>query len=110
MILNEEQNMLKDSAKDFCTNNAPIEQLRKLRDDNNADGFDRDTWKAYNYIWNDEQTDAVLADAAGSDRTFTVQDPAAPGGKSQRSWHFVGPYEKMTFASAMPSKSPVAAD
>ncbi len=46
MILNEEQNMLKDSAKDFCTNNAPIEQLRKLRDDNNADGFDRDTWKA----------------------------------------------------------------
>jgi acyl-CoA dehydrogenase len=46
MILNEEQNMLKDSAKDFCTNNAPIEQLRKLRDENNADGFDRDTWKS----------------------------------------------------------------
>jgi len=46
MILNEEQNMLKDSAKDFCTNSAPIEQLRKLRDENNADGFDRDTWKA----------------------------------------------------------------
>ena len=31
MILNEEQNMLKDSAKDFCTNNAPIGQLRELR-------------------------------------------------------------------------------
>ena len=46
MILNEEQNMLKDSAKDFCTNSAPIEQLRKLRDGNNADGFDRDTWKS----------------------------------------------------------------
>ena len=46
MILNEEQNMLKDSAKDFCTNSAPIEQLRKLRDDNNADGFDKDTWKS----------------------------------------------------------------
>ncbi len=46
MILNEEQNMLKDSAKDFCANSAPIEQLRKLRDENNADGFDRDTWKA----------------------------------------------------------------
>jgi len=46
MILNEEQNMLKDSAKDFCTNSAPIEQLRKLRDENNADGFDRDTWKS----------------------------------------------------------------
>lgn len=46
MILNEEQNMLKDSAKDFCTNSAPIEQLRKLRDGNSPDGFDRGTWKA----------------------------------------------------------------
>ncbi len=46
MILNEEQNMLKDSAKDFCTNSAPIEQLRKLRDENNADGFDRGTWSS----------------------------------------------------------------
>ena len=46
MILNEEQNMLKDSAKDFCTNSAPIEQLRKLRDENSPDGFDRDTWKS----------------------------------------------------------------
>ncbi|MEM7079784.1 MAG: acyl-CoA dehydrogenase family protein [Pseudomonadota bacterium] len=36
--------MLKDSAKDFCTNNAPIAQLRALRDDDNADGFDRATW------------------------------------------------------------------
>jgi alkylation response protein AidB-like acyl-CoA dehydrogenase len=46
MILNDEQNMLKDSAKDFCTNSAPIAQLRKLRDENNADGFDRDTWNS----------------------------------------------------------------
>jgi len=44
MILNEEQNMLKDSAKDFCTNNAPIGQLRELRDADNADGFDKATW------------------------------------------------------------------
>ncbi len=46
MILNEEQNMLKDSAKDFCANSAPITQLRKLRDDDNPDGFDRETWSA----------------------------------------------------------------
>jgi len=44
MILNEEQNMLKDTAKSFCTTNAPISQLRKLRDDDSADGFDRGTW------------------------------------------------------------------
>ena len=46
MILNEEQNMLRDSARDFCSNSMPISQLRKLRDDRSADGFDRDTWKA----------------------------------------------------------------
>ena len=34
MILNEEQNMLKDTAKEFCGSNAPISQLRKLRDSN----------------------------------------------------------------------------
>lgn len=46
MILNEEQNMLKDSAKDFCTSNCAIDQLRKLRDEDNKDGFDRATWKS----------------------------------------------------------------
>ena len=44
MILNEEQNMLKDTAKAFCGTNAPISQLRKLRDEDSADGFDRGTW------------------------------------------------------------------
>jgi len=45
LVLNEEQNMLKDAAKDFCTNNTPITQLRKLRDDKDESGFDRDTWQ-----------------------------------------------------------------
>ncbi len=44
MILNEEQNMLKDTAKAFCSSNAPISQLRSLRDSDSADGFDRGTW------------------------------------------------------------------
>ena len=46
MILNEEQNMLKDSAKDFCANNAPIAQLRSLRDSDSAEGFDTATWNS----------------------------------------------------------------
>jgi len=46
MILNEEQNMLKDSAKDFCTNNAPIAQLRSLRDADAKEGFDTGTWNS----------------------------------------------------------------
>jgi acyl-CoA dehydrogenase len=46
MILNDEQNMLKDSARDFVTESAPIAQLRKLRDEDNPDAFDRTTWKS----------------------------------------------------------------
>lgn len=45
MILNEEQTMLKDSARDFCTNQAPISQFRRIRDEKGPDGFDRATWK-----------------------------------------------------------------
>ena len=46
MILNEEQTMLKDAAKDFCAKNAPIGQLRKLRDEGSALGFDQGAWRA----------------------------------------------------------------
>ncbi len=46
MILNDEQTMLKDSARDFCASSAPIAQLRKLRDSDDPDAFDRGTWKA----------------------------------------------------------------
>jgi len=45
LVLNEEQNMLKNAAKDFCTNNTPITQLRKLRDERSELGFDQATWK-----------------------------------------------------------------
>jgi alkylation response protein AidB-like acyl-CoA dehydrogenase len=46
MILNEEQTMLKDSARDFCASNAPISQMRELRDTESADGFDQTTWSS----------------------------------------------------------------
>ena len=45
LVLNEEQNMLKDAAKDFCTNNTPITQLRGLRDDKSESGFDSAIWQ-----------------------------------------------------------------
>ncbi len=45
LVLNEEQNMLKDAAKDFCTNNTPINQMRKLRDEKSELGFDKETWQ-----------------------------------------------------------------
>ncbi|MDG2071825.1 MAG: acyl-CoA dehydrogenase family protein, partial [Pseudomonadales bacterium] len=45
LVLNEEQNMLKDAAKDFCTNNTPITQLRRLRDEKDDLGFDKESWQ-----------------------------------------------------------------
>lgn len=46
-------------------------------------------WRTYTYVWNDEQTDAtLLEDPRGADRTFSIADPAAPGGQRQQTWHF----------------------
>ena len=45
LVLNEEQNMLRDAAKDFCTNNTPITQLRKLRDEKSESGYDSGSWQ-----------------------------------------------------------------
>lgn len=47
-----------------------------------------DQWEAYNYVWNDEQNDALLATGNGFDRSFEISDPAADGGVSRQSWHF----------------------
>ncbi len=46
-------------------------------------------WQGYTYVWNDAQTDAVLLeDTRGRNRTFTIRDHNAPGGKRQQTWHF----------------------
>jgi putative heme-binding domain-containing protein len=49
--------------------------------------FDVDTWKAYNYIWNDEQTDAVLADDVGSDTACFIRDASASSVQRRQTWH-----------------------
>jgi len=45
LVINEEQQMLKTSAKEFLKNKAPIEALRKLRDSNDPNGYDTQLWK-----------------------------------------------------------------
>jgi len=44
MVLTEEQNLLKDSAKDFCNDKAPISELRKLRDNKDEKGYSPELW------------------------------------------------------------------
>jgi uncharacterized repeat protein (TIGR03806 family) len=45
-------------------------------------------WKGYTYLWNEEQTDADLLDAAGLDRTITVKDARAPSGQRVQTYRF----------------------
>ena len=45
-------------------------------------------WRGYTYIWNKQQTDAVLLDSGGLNQEFTIRDPAAPGGSRKQVWRF----------------------
>lgn len=46
LVLNEEQQMLKDSARGFLQERAPVTEMRRLRDEGNPEGFSRDVWAA----------------------------------------------------------------
>jgi glucose/arabinose dehydrogenase len=45
-------------------------------------------WAGYSYIWDDEQTDAVLVEAPGRDRVYEVHDEVAANGRRQQTWHY----------------------
>lgn len=42
-------------------------------------------WFGYSYIWNNDETDAELVDAKGTDRTFTIQTAT---GTREQTWHY----------------------
>ena len=47
MILNDDQAMLRDTARDFIASEAPVAHLRQLRDTHCDDGFSHDLWKQF---------------------------------------------------------------
>ena len=47
LVLNEEQSMLRDSARGLISDKAPVSHLRQLRDTKDATGFSRDLWKTF---------------------------------------------------------------
>ncbi len=47
LVLTEEQSMLRDSARGFINEKAPIAHLRKMRDERDTTGFSRDLWKNF---------------------------------------------------------------
>jgi alkylation response protein AidB-like acyl-CoA dehydrogenase len=47
LVLNEEQSMLRDSARGLISDKAPVSHLRQLRDSKDADGFSRELWRSF---------------------------------------------------------------
>jgi alkylation response protein AidB-like acyl-CoA dehydrogenase len=47
LVLNQEQEMLRDSAMLFLKENAPVAHLRALRDSQDGDGFSRALWRDF---------------------------------------------------------------
>ena len=47
LFLNDEQTMLRDTAKDFVAEHAPVSHMRSLRDADDQVGFSRDLWKQF---------------------------------------------------------------
>ena len=47
LVLNEEQSMLRDSARGLIGDKAPVAHLRKLRDTKDTVGFSRELWKTF---------------------------------------------------------------
>ncbi|MEA2942059.1 MAG: hypothetical protein QOD09_2588 [Bradyrhizobium sp.] len=47
LVLNEEQSMLRDSARGLISDKAPVSHLRQLRDSKDATGFSRDLWRSF---------------------------------------------------------------
>jgi alkylation response protein AidB-like acyl-CoA dehydrogenase len=45
MLLNEEQRLLRDSAREFLSARAPVSALRRLRDTRDPLGYDPDLWR-----------------------------------------------------------------
>ena len=45
LVLTEEQQLLRETAREFVGERAPVSALRGLRDTNDATGFSRDLWK-----------------------------------------------------------------
>ena len=45
LVLSEDQQLLQDSARNFCQQVTPVGELRKLRDKRNEKGFSEDIWQ-----------------------------------------------------------------
>ncbi len=80
-FLNEEQSMIRDQAKSWVTEQAPVSNFRKMRDEGVALNFTPDTWSAMIEMgW----TGIIVPerDAAGSDLGYLTAGLVARGNRA----------------------------
>jgi putative heme-binding domain-containing protein len=58
--------------------------------------YDGAFWQAYTFAWRDDQTDADLIPADGTEKYFTVADKRVPGGKREQTWSFASRTQCLT--------------
>ncbi|MBM3775666.1 MAG: hypothetical protein FJW37_10980, partial [Acidobacteria bacterium] len=68
-----------------------------------TDDYGEELWYGYTYVWNEQQTDAVLLGAEGLDRVLTIRDASAPGGARKQTWRFPSRAE-CTLCHTVPAK------
>ena len=59
---------------------------KKMDGDDN--GYGAQVWRGYTYVWNEDQSDAILLGKEGGDIEFKVKDAAVEGGEYVQRWHF----------------------
>jgi putative heme-binding domain-containing protein len=58
--------------------------------------YDGAFWQAYTFAWRDDQTDADLIPADGTEKYFLVADKRVPGGKREQMWSFASRTQCLT--------------
>ena len=58
--------------------------------------FDGAFWQAYSFAWRDDQSDADLIPADGTEKYLTVADKRVPGGKREQTWTFAARTQCLT--------------
>ena len=78
------------ARKDPFTRNGAGQSVKPSTSRNTDPTLRRPRMAAYTYQWKDDQSDALLVDSAGAERTFDIVDLNGPCKNRKQTWHFSG--------------------
>ncbi len=81
------------SMEDLRSDAAPDHSFETRRLETQLLHREAGSWHAYTYLWNDAQTDAILADADGASRILVTRDPSLTGGLREQNYRFAARQE-----------------